>query len=72
MGLVSRASLILQGDTKAAETAHNKAAEAAGRARFHGGDLPGLSHAADKETGIRLREESRLFFFFFLSAGRQL
>lgn len=51
---MSRASLILQGDTKAAETAHNKAAEATGRARFHDGDLPGLSHAADKETGIRL------------------
>lgn len=54
MGFVSRPTLILQGDTKAAETAHNKAAGAAGRARFHGGDLAGLSHAADKETGIRL------------------
>lgn len=54
MGSASRASLILQGDTKAAETAHNKAAGATGRARLHGGDLPGLSHAADKETGTRL------------------
>lgn len=54
MDFMSRATLILQGDTKAAETAHNKAGEAAERARFHGGDLAGLSHAADKETGIRL------------------
>lgn len=39
------------------------------RARFHGGDLPGLSHAADKETGTRLRRraaaaERRVVFFF--------
>lgn len=54
MGFVRRATPILQGDTKAAETAHNKAAEAAGRARFHGGDLAGLSHAADKEARMGL------------------